>query len=144
MLFFASAQQDLLTIQTEAPHLTTVQAIQYVQQQQHAAQLLPLACSTALRLATPVRCRGVQALLRGLGDTLGRVTQLLREVATLRCAFPKLAAVHPLAGSPGTLALEFLDLARQLDLAIHLPLSEWHHPLQHLSAVLIHTARSLL
>ena len=65
--------------------------------------------------------RGVQAMLRHQADRLGRVTNLLRELATLRCAFPKLAGVMTHANM---LTLEFLDLVAGLDFVVVLSLGE--------------------
>lgn len=63
--------------------------------------------------------RGLQAMLRHQADRLGRVTGLLRELATLRCACPKLAGVSTQGNS---LSLAFLDLAAELDFALVLQL----------------------
>ena len=61
----------------------------------------------------------MQALTRELGERLFRVEGLVRELATLRRAFPKLAAIK----TDGTrLTLEFLCLVMEDDLVISLDL----------------------
>ena len=62
--------------------------------------------------------RGIQALLRDKGQALGAVTHLLREISTLRCANPKLAAVMSHQGNG--LRLDWLDMAQELDFTLTL------------------------
>lgn len=68
-------------------------------------------------------------MLRDKGTSLGTVTQLLRELAGLRRAFPKLTGVMSQrdgssAPAGNAVVLEWLDLERELDFSLTVMLGE--------------------